>query len=250
MPRVNLVPIDEQQREFRRRFYIVPVAGAAILLIAMGSTYVAVDRQLANTEQEYHDYQKSNAALAPQVKELEGYQGIQDNKQQRLDSVIGLYSQRVRWSRILDDLAFVIPEDVWLDSINGEVPGLVISDKKSSSSEGKKYDFVVNGYTNDMDTVAVMMVRMALIPALTNINLITAEKQQTENGGMAINFEVGADLVKTGEIQKPAVAPSTGEEGPAGTTTGGTTATTTGTGTRGSTGTTTGNTNGTTTGSN
>ncbi|GBE57342.1 fimbrial assembly protein (PilN) [bacterium BMS3Abin01] len=242
MPRVNLVPIEEKQREFRRRFYIVPVAGAAILLIVMGSTYVAIDRQLANTEQEYHDYQKSNVALAPQVKELEEYQGTQDNKQQRLDSVIGLYSQRVRWSRILDDLAFVIPEDIWLDSITGEVPGLVVSEKKNSSSEGKKYDFVVNGYTNDMDTVAVMMVRLALIPALTNINLITAEKQQTENGGVAINFEVGADLVQTGEVQKPAVAPSTGEEGPSGTTTksGSSTGGTTGTSTRGSTGTTTG----------
>ncbi len=247
MPRVNLVPIEEQQREFRRQFYIVPVAGAAILLIAMGSTYVAIDRQLVNTEQEYHDYQKSNAALAPKVKELEDYESTQDNKQNRLNSIIGLYSQRVRWSRILDDLAFVIPEDIWLDSITGEVPGLVVSEKKTSSSEGKQYDFIVNGYTNDMDTVAVMMVRMALIPALTNINLISAEKQQVENGNVAINFEVGADLVQSGEVQKPAAAPNTGEEGPSGTTTnsgtstGGSTAATTGTSTRGSTGTTTGN---------
>jgi Tfp pilus assembly protein PilN len=250
VPRVNLVPIEEQRKEFRRRFYIVPVAGAAILLIAMGSTYYAIDRQVSNTQQEYEDYQRSNAAQAPQVKELAEYESIQDDKQGRLDTVVSLYSQRVRWSRIMDDLSFVIPEEIWLDTISGTVPGLVITEKKTKANEQKKYDFTVKGFTRDMDTVAILMVRMALIPGLTDVHLVSAEREQIASGGLAINFEVGADLASDQDTTKPAVAPTTGEEGPSAAATTGTGTTNTGTtGTTGTNGTSTGaGTGGTTTG--
>lgn len=213
MPRVNLVPLAERQRELRRRLFIIPVAGAAILLIAMGMTYVYFDRQIANTQQELQDLKQNNANLAPQVKELEAYQEKQDEKQERLTSVIALYAQRIRWSRILDDLAFVIPEDVSLVKIDGVVPSLVIK-KDRNVTDTRANDLVIEGDTTDMSTIAVLLVRLGLIPGLTGVNLITAEKEDADGGGWLIHFEVGADLAQIGEVQAPAAAPSTGEDGP------------------------------------
>lgn len=244
MPRVNLVPIEEQHRELRRRFIVVPIASAAILLIGMGATYVFLDRQVVDADREYRNLVDSNAKLAPQIKELEGYEAKQSEKQTRLTSVVELYSQRVRWSRILDDLAFVVPSEVWFDEIEGTVPNLVIGDEKKTDQGAADYDFIVRGYTRDMDFVAIMMVRMSLIPALRDVMLISAEKEQTNAGTLAIRFEIGAKLEDVGEVQQPAVAPSTGEDGPAETTTG-----TTGTTTTGTTGTTTTGTGTTGTGS-
>ncbi len=241
MPRVNLVPIEEQHKEFRRRFVIVPVAGAAILLIAMGATYVYLDRQVISTDKEYNDLVQNNAKLAPQVKELESYEEKQSEKQARLNSVVELYSQRVRWSRILDDLAFVVPSEVWFEEIEGKVPNLIAGGDKKADKDALDYDFVVRGNTNDMDYVAILMVRMGLIPGLRDIRLITSELEQTDAGRLAYRFEIGATLSDVGELQKPAVAPSTGEDGPSDTTTG-----TTGTGTTGTTGTSTGGSSSTT----
>lgn len=247
MPKVNLVPIEEQHKELRRRFVIVPVAGAAILLIAMGGTYVWLNSQISDAENEYDDLVASNAQLAPQIKELEGYEAKQAEKQTRLNGVIELYSQRVRWSRILDDLSFVVPSEVWFEEIEGTVPNLVVGDQQGQDEQDAvQYDFIVRGFTKDMDFVAIMMVRMGLIPGLKDVMLVSAEKEQIEGGTLAIRFEIGAMLNEVSEVQQPAVAPSTGEDGPSETTTGttGTTGTTdtTGTSTGGSrtTGTSTG----------
>lgn len=221
MPRVNLVPIEQQHKELRRRYVFVPVAGTAILLIAMGFTYVYLDRQIAGTEDEYNDLVASNAKLAPQMKELEAYEAKQAEKQNRLNNVIELYSQRVRWSRILDDLSFVVPSEVWFDEVEGNVPNLVVGDTETRADQGgTQYDFIVRGYTRDMDFVAIMMVRMGLIPGLKDVMLISAEKEQTDAGTLAIRFEIGAMLNEVSEVQQPAVAPSTGEDGPSDTTTG------------------------------
>lgn len=242
MPRVNLVPIEEQHKELRRRFVIVPIAGAAILMIAMGTTYVILNSQVSSTEQDYNSLVDSNAKLAPQIKELEGYEAKQAEKQTRLNSVIELYSQRVRWSRILDDLSFVVPSEVWFDEVEGTVPNLVVGDQQQKSDqETIEYDFIVRGHTREMDNVAIMMVRMGLIPALKDVMLISAEKEQTDAGTLAIRFEIGAVLKEVSEVQQPAVAPSTGEDGPSQTTTG-TTGTTETTGTTRTTGTSTGGT--------
>ncbi len=194
MPRVNLVPLEEQRREFRRRFYIIPFAGAALLLIGMGSTYVYFDREVANTQKELQGLKEANAQQAPKVKELEKYEAMQKEKQDRLRAVVEIYSQRVRWSRILDYLAYVIPDQVWLDTLDGEVPELIVSTKKSSSA-APEYDFIIEGHSYDMTTVAMLMSRLTLLDDLTNVVLISAEKEQISGGGgYAIRFRVGADL--------------------------------------------------------
>ena len=124
MPKVNLVPREETAREFRRQLYIIPVAGSIIILAALGGSYLYFSNQQQAADDQLQQMKSSNASLQKQVAELDRYQDIKNKKQTQLNLVSTFYNQRVRWSQIFDDLTFVIPQEVWLTSVKGKVPGL------------------------------------------------------------------------------------------------------------------------------
>jgi len=216
MPRINLVPAEEQQWELRRQLYIVLVAGALVLAGVLGGSYYYYNSQLSNSEKQLQDIKGSNASLQKQVNELKRYEEIKNKKQTQLNIVTGLYGQRVRWSRTLGDLAFVIPDDVWLTSIKVQVPGVKTAGSASTSSsaaKGSVRDVEIEGYTRGMPSVAILLVRLGLIPSLTEVTLISAEKEEFASE-MVTHFKIAATLKQTGETQGPSVAPVTGEDGP------------------------------------
>ncbi|MDO8735659.1 MAG: PilN domain-containing protein [Thermoleophilia bacterium] len=246
MPRINLVPLEEQQRELRRQLYIIPVAGALVLAGVLGGTYYYYNNQVSNAETQLQDIKNSNASLQKQVNELKKYEEVKNKKQAQLNIVTGLYGQRVRWSRTLGDIAFVIPDDVWLISIKARVPGVETAGAASTSSSGSANirDIEIEGYTKGMPSVAVLLMRLGLIPSMTEVTLVSAEKEDMASQ-IVTHFKISATLKQTGEIQGPSVAPVTGEDGPSsvtpttGTSTTPTTGSTTPTGTTpGTTGTT------------
>lgn len=227
MPRVNLIPREEREKELRRKAYLFPLAGAAVLAIALGGSYYYFDSKLSSTEEEARNYKQRNESIARQVAELKRYEEMKNQKQARLSEVTSIYNDRVRWSRTMDDIAFIIPEEIWLKSIITSIPGAILKSKgkESEGKDGKQNDVEIEGYTWEMPTVAVFMVRLGLIPSLTDVVLISAEKEMLK-GKIVTHFKIGAALKQTGEVQKTAAAPTTGEEGPSSITTTPTTRTT------------------------
>lgn len=235
MPRVNLIPREEKEKELRRKAYMLPLAGTALLAVTLGSSYYYFNNKLSDAQEEAENYKQKNASIAKQVAELQRYEDMKKQKQARLSAITNIYNQRVRWSRTMDDLAFIVPEEIWLKSIEATVPGAVLKTKdKKAEDDAAAKDVVIEGYTWEMPTVAVFMVRLGLIPSLTDVTLISAEKEELE-GRIVTRFKVGATLKQTQETQKPTTAPSTGEQGPSGVTSTTPTTRTTPTGTTGTT---------------
>lgn len=244
MPRVNLVPREERAREFRRRIYIFPIAGAVLLVGALGGSYYYYTSEVDSAKQELQEAQNRNAQFARQLAELDRYQQIKQQKEKQLSAVTAAYNERVRWSRILDDVAMVIPDDVWLVSINAQIPGTPITaaggQRPSGTAAGTDKDVIFEGFTyaNDthpqsMDSVATFMTRLGLLSSLTDVSLVSAETEKIGER-MVIRFKIGAMVKKLNEGQKPATAPATGERPPSSTTptTGTSTSPTTTTGSR------------------
>lgn len=231
MPRVNLVPTEEKRREFRRQMITLPVAGAAVAIVVLGGSYLYFDWRLRTTESELEQAKQNNASLSKQVAELQKYEDLKAQKQARLSAVTSVYQSRFRWSRMLDDLSFVIPESVSLTKVNGKVPGAVTTGTTGSRESGQR-DLEFEGFTRSMPEVAVFMVRLALIPSLADVTL---KKAEVEKSGGPVHFTINASLNTVGETQRPAVAPTTGERGPSSVTPTGTTPTGTQTGTTGRT---------------
>lgn len=233
MPRVNLVPLEERQRAYRRQFYIIPVAGAIIIVGLLGGTYYYFNNQLQSVQTDLDGYKQNNASMQKQVTELQKYEELKAQKQARLSAVTGAYQARFRWSRMLDDMSFVVPETISLTQITGKVPGAQTGATKQQAAAQAQPDLEFEGSTASMPDVAIFMVRLALIPSLTDVRLKVAEREV--NGGLvSIHFIIDASLSQPGETQRPAVAPTTGDSGPSPVTPTGTSTTpTTGTSTSG-----------------
>ena len=216
MPKVNLVPKEERAREYRRQFLIVPIAGAAVIFLVLVGGYIYYQQQLESAEDELQQYQDKNASQENDVELLDTYEAIGLEKQEKQVQVALLDSQRYRWSRTLDDIAFVVPDDIWFKKMEGNVPWLRdVSGGQRTSGQTLEYDFVIEGRTHDnsMPSVAIFMVRLGLIPSLEDVELLYAEKV-LEEGQYVIKFEIGANLVLDGVVTQPAIAPSTGEDLP------------------------------------
>ena len=215
MPKVNLVPREEQAREFRRRIYIFPIAGAVLVVAALAGTYYYYSNQVDSSQQEYANLQSNNASLAKQLQELQQYQDLQSEKQTKLSNVENVYNQRTRWSRIMDDISFVIPNDIWLTSLTASVSGTPVSacgsaPKPNAGCTQTTPDIVLEGYTdqNAMPSVATFMIRLGLLPTLQNVNLISADTEKIGTQ-LAIHFRIGASLKQGGESES-AVSPTAG----------------------------------------
>ena len=214
MPKVNLVPREEQAREFRRQFYIVPVAGAMLIVGFLGGSYYYYSNQLQNADEQLQQIKSSNDAMQKQVDELGRYADTKKKKDAQQNVVNSLYNQRVRWSRTLDDLAFIIPEDVWLTSIKATVPNVQTAQAKTgtASKATTQRDIQIDGYTREMPSVATFLVRLGLIASITDVTLDSAEKEKLGTETVT-HFKISATLKQTGDTQQPAVAPTTGEGG-------------------------------------
>jgi len=212
MPRVNLVPLEERQRAYRRQFYIIPVAGAILLVGFLGGTYYYFNNKLESVQNDLDLYKQNNANMSKQVAELAKYEELKAQKQARLSAVTTAYQGRFRWSRMLDDMSFVVPDTVSLTKITGAVPGAETG-AASKSATTDKPDLEFEGNTSTMPDVAIFMVRLALIPSLTDVTLKVAEREAT-GSQFSIHFIINASLKQPGETQRPAVAPTTGDSGP------------------------------------
>ncbi|MHB1389841.1 MAG: PilN domain-containing protein [Thermoleophilia bacterium] len=234
MPHVNLVPAEEKRRELRRQLVIIPIAGAMLLLGGLSGSYYFYSNQLGNAQQEVDSYKSLNAKQAKDVAELKKYEDLKNQKQTSRNAVAALYDARFRWSRMFDDLSFIIPGELSLTSIKGLVPGAAVATSgATTTSTQQQQDLTFEGFARSMPDVAIFMVRLALIPSLKDVTLNLAEVQDL-HGQRPIHFVINAMLNNVGETQQPAVAPTTGEAGPSQVTPTGTGTTTTGTGTNGS----------------
>lgn len=114
---INLLPpeIKEQVRFSKRnvvlrRYAILTTFVAAVLLGTLLGAHVFADRQIANLE----DGLEEKRMELVEYEELESQVGSLDS---RLNTISRLYDQQTRFSALLEDLADVLPDGAFINSI-------------------------------------------------------------------------------------------------------------------------------------
>jgi Tfp pilus assembly protein PilN len=127
---INLLPpeVAEERRRRRRIGLLVVAAVAYVLLLVAGvfywNTRVASARADVDRQREY------NADLEAEVVSLAGAAVLQQEFEGKAALVREALANDVDWGALLNDLARLLPERVWLESFNGtvlrgEIPGTV-----------------------------------------------------------------------------------------------------------------------------
>jgi Tfp pilus assembly protein PilN len=139
--------------------------------------------------------------------------GQRTARRTELDSVL---SQSLPWDSMLRNVARILPDDVWLTALSFQSPvGLGTAATPAPAAGTPASNFTISGYGRSEKSIALLLVRLRLLPILSNVTL-----------GPTTNSTIGPKAVVqfsvTAAIQgpaAPAVLPATSSPVPAATTT-------------------------------
>ena len=125
---------------------------------------------------------------------------VLSQREQRSLALASAIGKRVAWDRILRRFSLVLPDDVWLTNLSGNVPldsalpaGTVAP--APSALPTTPTEFTISGYTYSQASVARLLERLQVLPDLKNVQL--QNSQSALVGGQTVfNFTIIANIRK------------------------------------------------------
>lgn len=121
MRRINLLPPEIAARRRARQKVGAFVAAGLALVVLLGGVYVFEDMRLRDERGRLEEQELTNRRLRAQVAQLAEFERIEAELTRKKQVLEELIREEVRWSVLLADISLVIPSDVWLTSLGGNV---------------------------------------------------------------------------------------------------------------------------------
>lgn len=212
MRAVNLVPKDSP----RRTGPAVPPAVAATVIggLVLVSLMISVlllsaHGKVKSRQLELAQKQAELAAIpVPAQSRLQQQESLVADKAARVTALNSALSKRIAWDRVLREFALVLPDDVWLTSLSASAPSSATATATapatatatstttpapSTPSLGGQLDFSIEGFTYSHDAVARLLTRLAVVPDLEQVQLITSDQTKLGNRTV-IHFKISANV--------------------------------------------------------
>ena len=196
--RINLIPRSERPRT-RTDWGLLAMVGLFIVVIfGLGFAYYTFSNVLEQRKQELADLQVQTTALEQQVEGLQQYERLSSQRENVQAVVQSIYTTRTLLSDVLDAVSLVVPENAWFQSLDltASDPAVATGTASSSSTAGQ---ISLEGKTYSFEDVSRLIVRLQLIPSLTDVQLTAAnETQQADGSQLAVKgFSIGAAVVNS-----------------------------------------------------
>jgi Tfp pilus assembly protein PilN len=200
MRAVNLLPRDEVKRSFEAKRGVIFGAafGAALVTAALVSMTISAGGAVGEKQAELETLRTEIAAIpAPVVKDANVNDVLAAEKSARVGAMSAALTSRVAWDRVLRQVSLVLPEDVWLTSLNATAPSPATAAGAVTGTSG----FTLIGSTYSQNGVARFLSRLAVIPDLENVRLQSSESVLV-NERQLVQFTILADVRGPGDAAR------------------------------------------------
>lgn len=208
MRAVNLLPSEQKQRSPRNKLVLAGVSSSSAVLMLLGAGYLNASSTVNDRQQSLANLQARLAAMPkPRSTGNSAYDAqLATDRIGRLGALSSALSGRVRWDRLLRELAIVLPDDVWLQQLTATAPKPLLpvdptntgSPAPSPPATGGATTFSIQGSTYTQEGVARLLIRLQLVPDLENVTLATSALADL-GGQKKVQFTINAD-VKAPEV--------------------------------------------------
>jgi Tfp pilus assembly protein PilN len=205
MRAVNLLPRQQlqQRREAPNTIVLVSALGAAAVVLALLGGFLLANRSVERQRQAlstaravlavtpaHHVSTRTNAFRS----------AVLTQREQRSLALAAALGQRVAWDRILRRFALVLPNDVWLTSLSGDMPlatagATAVPTATPSVLPPQATALNIQGYTYSQESVARLLERLAVLPDLKNVQLQNSQSMAL-GGQKVISFTIVSDIRK------------------------------------------------------
>jgi Tfp pilus assembly protein PilN len=209
MQAVNLLPRDERRRggpSIPTPVAITAIGGFTLMIALLGFLFVSAHGTANQRRLELAQKQEELAAIpVPAQSQVQQQDALVADKQARVTALNAALAKRIAWDRVLREFALVLPDDVWLLNMTAKAPTLATTAPTTSTPSstgstspaapvlGGQLTFTIEGYTYSHDAVARLLTRLALIPDLEQVQLVTSEQAKLANRKI-IHFKISANV--------------------------------------------------------
>ena len=204
MRAVNLLPKDGARRSGPRRstnpVAMFGVVGGAVVLTAISCMFILARSDVAEKRNQLAVKEAELGMTKEPPPPPSGTQAaLAEARMQRAQALTAALKLRIAWDRVLRQFAIVLPDDVWLRSIQAKAPTSPATMMPVGSPGSPPLGFKISGYTYSHAAVARLLARLQVIPELTRVTLETSE--QTALGARKIvQFTIVADVRPGGKV--------------------------------------------------
>ncbi len=190
---VDLLPVGPRRARRRPRPLHValplcaalPLVGVVLLFAQAREGTLTARLQLATAQ--------AQVALVPPAPETAQGGAVALTGQERARALARILDTRFSWDRVLDDVARVVPADVWLTEFAADapeaLPGVAAADATSSALTAIR----IEGYAYTLPGVARLLDRLATVKGFTNVAL-AASANEPVGDGEAMAFTITAEI--------------------------------------------------------
>ena len=191
MRRITLLPPEQAiVREQRRQLVLVlsAVAGLFALLLLL---WFMRGLQLSREQDKAEEAEAERAALQAQVAQLQDFTALQTELRNRQVAAQGVLAADVEWTRLLQEVAVAIPNDVWLTSFTGQ---------KGSGETPGTVNFAAMGF--DQTSTARWLLRIGDLSSFSGLWVPTSTKAPGPGG--LVTFTSTANLTEAARSDRAA----------------------------------------------
>ena len=194
---VNLIPGD-QRRAGKAPVRTGPIAYVLVGALALGLILVTVLVLTTNTvsdhKAEVSDLKGQVAAAQARASQLAPFSNFASLEQSRHSTVKNLADSRFDWERVMNELARVLPGNVWLTHLSGAASsssGTSATGGSDTSVTGPSLQ--ISGCATSQDAVAGFLSALRDIDGVTRVGLTSSERggSTTSGGGAATADSAG-----------------------------------------------------------
>lgn len=197
MRAVNLLPRDEPKKSFEATRGVIfgGAAGAALVTALLVSMTIGAGGSAKSKQTELDGLRTQLAAIpsAP-AHEAQNDDALAAEKGARVGALTGALTTRIAWDRVLRQVSLVLPEDVWLTSLSASAPSATAAAGTAASGSG----FSLAGSTYSQNGVARFLSRLAVIPDLENVRLVSSQSAAVAESEI-VQFTIQADVRGPGD---------------------------------------------------
>jgi Tfp pilus assembly protein PilN len=176
------------------------IGGLVLVSLMISVLLLSAHGKVKSRQLELAQKQAELAAIpVPAQSRLQQQDALVADKAARVTALNSALSKRIAWDRLLREFALVLPDDVWLQSLSAQAPSLATATAASTTSStstptlGGQLGFSIEGYTYSHDAVARLLTRLAVVPDLQQVQLVSSEQAELGNRTI-IHFKILANV--------------------------------------------------------
>lgn len=199
---INLLPkeIIEKRKTESRFVYFVFVFSALVIVLAV--IYTVNFLRISAQTREIEQLKAENVRYEKAISEIQSYEVRKKELERRETLLATATSGEVTWSRFLNNVSLIVPNEIWLTSLQLNPESISFSASALASPDAA------------YKPVAKWLVHLAELKSLSEIQLSSLSKSEEElGGGVRLDFSSNAKFTSSKKSASEAPAPPTPSEG-------------------------------------